>query len=114
MNEHDEDIDLHVAKCDEARAWPSDWTVDGLDDWDEGPIPSLLAYRDEQEPDDVVIDIVFHGVGSIVYVVCHAGEADVVASREAAQARYDELLGTVQSCGSSISSQVPAAARSEP
>lgn len=112
------EIDLHAAKHTEARAWPSDWILDGLEDWgDEGPIPSLLAYRDEHADDPLVTVEIAFDEGTASYLV-HAAllldDVEPVATREAAQARYDELVGSVTGCASSISSPEQVAARSEP
>lgn len=99
MDERDERI--HSAKCIEAAAWPAGWMVDGTGDWDVGPIPTLTAYRDEDMDDPlVIVEIVFDDEGTITYLVhsaLHLDDVEPVATREAAMARYDEVVGASRS-----------------
>lgn len=111
------------AKVAEHAAWDQAlWHTDSLDDWDDGPIPSLSCYRVDHEPDETqtLIEVVFDDMGNISSYVVFGPESDdpeLFSSREAAQARYDELIasvGTVQGWTSSISSPELVAAPSEP
>lgn len=86
------------AKTREHAQWNQDqWHADSLDDWDDGPIPSLSCYRVGHEPGEtgVLIEVVFDDLGNVTsYAVfgTRSDDPELLSSREGAQARYDELI----------------------
>lgn len=92
------------AKHAEARAFPNEFCVDGLDDADEFASQWLAFYDRDFADLDVYpfVEIEFYErdgkTWSPIYVVRHGVDAHEVPSRDAALTKYRELLGSVQSC----------------